>query len=485
MTTLVIHGNTNQFTFANAIVAANWKSKEKFDNPLENIYIIHSNESDRKLRILKDWLKHLEKHHIEKEVLIERVIEVTSHVDSIKKFAEYLESIMKGSLNGTEVMVDLSNGTTFQKNVLSIASYILDIRNQFLVDIVKLSNLTDERGFLSQELLSSCYIEAPDYTHLDSIAYLNLAEIVRYKKIIKEHTSKFTQIDEESADEKFFRDNLIHSIQLKLQGDINKDNAVYRIAASSIAASLEELISLLIKESELDTKSHNKGSLTFGRKLRMLESLVKRKASSSFDPEFFQLFNDFVLYLRNSSTHKGRLLTNLEKFKAELSVKMTFPFMEFYTDIIFPIISQGHVVEHSRQLRKVSHPTLDAGEKYYYGLDGDDTGAVLEKLFLSSDDEHEIRRQSKTIENAIVSIGKLIRKRSIAKNEVIIEAGDDLLFKGSFDLNSLQSMQKMYNDTTGLTCSIGYGRSIREVYLALKLAKAEPGKNSIVGIEMK
>ena len=31
---------------------------------------------------------------------------------------------------------------------------------------------------------------------------------------------------------------------------------------------------------------------------------------------------------------------------------------------------------------------------------------------------------------------------------------------------------------------IGYGRSFREVYLALKLAKTEPGKNSIVGIEL-
>jgi hypothetical protein len=58
------------------------------------------------------------------------------------------------------------------------------------------------------------------------------------------------------------------------------------------------------------------------------------------------------------------------------------------------------------------------------------------------------------------------------------------LFKGHFDERAVQTMQQMYQEITGLTCSIGYGRSFHEVYLALKVAKAEPGKNSLVGIEI-
>ena len=41
-------------------------------------------------------------------------------------------------------------------------------------------------------------------------------------------------------------------------------------------------------------------------------------------------FNDFMLYLRNSTTHKGRLLSDVERFKAELAIKMSFPFLEFF-----------------------------------------------------------------------------------------------------------------------------------------------------------
>ena len=61
----------------------------------------------------------------------------------------------------------------------------------------------------------------------------------------------------------------------------------------------------------------------------------------------------------------------------------------------------------------------------------------------------------------------------------------DLLFKGNLQEDMLLEIQAMYSKSTpGLTCSIGYGRSFQEVYLALKLAKTKPGKNAIVGIEL-
>ncbi|NJN07775.1 MAG: mCpol domain-containing protein [Richelia sp. SL_2_1] len=43
----------------------------------------------------------------------------------------------------------------------------------------------------------------------------------------------------------------------------------------------------------------------------------------------------------------------------------------------------------------------------------------------------------------------------------------------------------MLDCTKELTCSIGYGSSLTETYLALKIAKTKPGKNSIVGIQFK
>jgi minimal CRISPR polymerase domain len=480
MTTLIIHGNKNQFTFANSIVAANAKAVEVFQEPLTDIYVIHSTESDKDLRNISEWLDHLRMYGIGKEQLIERVIEVTSAKESIKRFVDYLEIIIKGSPDSTNLIFDLTNGTTFQKNVLSIASYILDVRHQYVIDIVKLSEYTKERGFLSEDILSKSYISLPECSHLDNIAYLNLSEMVRYKRVIDQHADKYVQIDEQYADERFFKDNLFHSIQLKLRGDITKDNAIYRIAASSIGVSMEELISLLFYKLGFEEDLGN-GPPTFGRKLKIVENRVKEDATPDFDIEFFKLFNNFILYLRNSSTHKGKLLTNLEKFKADLSVKMAFPFMEFYTEIVYPMLTKKDIIKQPKHINKLTAPSDGI---YYYGLDGDNTGAILEELFLSSSDEKKFRKLSKSVTDAIIEISKLVKDNSTMKDAVVFAAGDDLLFSGAFNIEMLQSMQKIYKDRTGLTCSIGYGKSFQEVYLALKLAKTEPGKNSISGVEI-
>jgi hypothetical protein len=137
-----------------------------------------------------------------------------------------------------------------------------------------------------------------------------------------------------------------------------------------------------------------------------------------------------------------------------------------------------------KQIKRISDADIKSGETLYYGLDGDDTGSILEELFLSSSDEIKFKKLSKSIALAISKVSSFISSKS--KNSIVFEAGDDLLFKGYFNEDTLKYMQKMYYDTTsGLTCSIGYGRSFQEVYLALKLAKTQPGKNSIVGIDLK
>ena len=117
-------------------------------------------------------------------------------------------------------------------------------------------------------------------------------------------------------------------------------------------------------------------------------------------------------------------------------------------------------------------------------MDGDDTGKVLEELFLASSDESSFRRVSRDITKAISEISKLLSKR-LGKGVIVFDAGDDLLFKGNLEEEFLLEIKDLYSKTTsGLTCSIGYGRSFQEVYLALKLAKTQPGKNAIVGIEL-
>lgn len=484
MTTLLVLGNINQFTFANSVIAANAKAEEIFEQGLTNIFAVYSRDSYAKLKSIEDWVSHTEENGVSRELFVDKIIEITSEDDSIKRFVDYIEFILKGIPNRSNLIVDITNGTSLQKNLLSIASYILDVKNQYTIDVSKLFQLTKERGFLPVDILLPCYSSVPDSTRLDSIAYLNLSEMVRYRKIIESHTNRYIAIDPGFSDREFFKDNLGHSIQLKLQGDQSKDNAIYRIAASSISASVEDLIRLLVSKFVLADTPDGVDRKTFGQKLKIIQAKIEKDAPSDFDVEFFSKFNDFILYLRNSSTHKGKLLTDLEKFKAELSVKMAFPFIEFYTDIVHPLLSSGELSREPKHMKKLTYADIAPDDTLYYGLDGDDTGKILEELFLACSDESSFRKLSKDVANAISKISKLVVDK-FGKNAIVFEAGDDLLFKGNLQEDALLEMQAMYSQLTpGLTCSIGYGRSFQEVYLALKLAKTQPGKNAVVGIEL-
>jgi minimal CRISPR polymerase domain len=486
MAALVILGNVNQFTFANSILAANNKAEEIFSESLETIFVIHSEESHAQLNKENGWVEHLKQYGIGRDSFAERIIEISSEEESMKKFVNYMEMIIKGSSENSQFIIDVTNGTTLQKNILSIAAYILDLQNVYVIDIIELGKLTKERGFLSLDVLIPTYIPAPDSTKLDSIAYLNLAEMLRYKRIVEQHTKNYVSIDSQLSDSKFFQDNLLHSINLKFFGDKKKDNAIYRIAASSISASVEDLISLLLMKFVFSGQYEKLDKRTLGQKLDLVYSRVEQSAPSDFDLEFFSKFNEFIKYLRNSTTHKGQFLTDVERFKAELSVKLSFPFIEFYTDIIFPLLSCNSSVQKPKQIQLISDKDIKQDDIFYYGIDGDNTGSILEELFISAteNDENKLEKMSKSVEKAISEITKFARDK-YKKTKIIFNAGDDLLFKGKINGEDLKKMQEIYYEQTdGLTCSIGYGRSFQEVYLALKLAKTQPGKNGLVGIQL-
>ena len=474
MSSLIILGNINPYTFGNSIVSANLKSQAVFNSPLEKIFIIHSKESQKKLEEDRAWMDFIQKFGIHEDCFVQHTLSLTNQEKDIKRFVEYIEFILKGLGSKDKLILDITNGTTIQKNILSTLSYVLDIEYQFMIDIQKIPRTTTQpQGFIEDtNILINAYTHAPNNTMIDKIAYLNLSEVYRYKKIIEEHTQNFQKIAMNDAKGSFFKQNLEKSIELKLKGDLNQDNALYRIATASIASSMEELMSVLIKK----FIGHNHNHLTLGQKIKLIEKEIK--LPKDFDADFFERFNDFILYLRNSTTHKTGELTIVEKFKAELSVKMAFPYLEFYTNIIYPILSQKINENEADVIIEVDFET-ETNKTYYYALDGDDTGKTLENLFTNTTDEKKFKKTSEGIKKAIATISSDIKKLT-SKDAVIFEAGDDLLFKGHFTMNELRNFQSIYTtETKGLTCSIGIGKTLLEVYLSLKLAKSQALKNSI------
>lgn len=503
MSRLIMYGNTNQYTFANSIIAANQKSFEIFGEYIKKVFVIHSQESDEKLSQFNDWKNYIERNRISREILINHVIDLDleQNPDSISNFVEFIQIAIPNSTDENyKLIVDLSNGKTFQKILLSIVAYLLGIKNQFMIDIGKLLKLYQNQlsgnqlQFVEPEILMNCYISVPDITELDKLAYLGLMEVARYKNIIEEQTQNFGKIDTVYADREYFKEILRHSVDLKFRGDQKKDNVLYRISVTSLSACIEELITLIIEKNNLFPDNPNANKATLGTKIQRIQKVVKRTVDNKqnsldidFDFEFFEKFNDFMHYLRNKTVHKNYRISDLERFKANLSLKMSFAFIEFYTHIVEPILSQESPSKSSLKLRQIHNDYVGSETVLYYGLDGDCTGDSFEYLFENSDSESKIKQLSEFITRATKEIGEFIESHN---GEIIFKAGDDLLFKGNFDRSKLSQMQNKYQKLTGLTCSIGYGKSLKEAYIALKRAKNLKrsencsNDNSIVGIEI-
>lgn len=111
MSRLIILGNTNRFTFCNAIVAAQSKSKEMLRQEITDIFVLHTQESFRELFIVNnDWIEFLNAYNININTFINRIL----NDNEVISFLEYIKEIIKNSTLDT-LIIDLSNGTSDKK----------------------------------------------------------------------------------------------------------------------------------------------------------------------------------------------------------------------------------------------------------------------------------------------------------------------------------------------------------------------------------
>lgn len=475
MSQLLILGNTNKHTFCNAIVAAQYKSKQEFEEEIKEIYVIHSKESFEKLFLQEsDWIDFLGKYNIFVDSFINRII---CHDKEIE-FINYVKNILD-TCQIEKLIIDVSNGTSELKTLLSIVAYILEISNVYFIDSISLLKEEDGRSYLGEEQLKNYYKQMVNSKNIDNLAYLNLTEIIRYKEKVNKLSKIYTEFNDDFADASFFKDNLINAILLKVKNDNEQvfDNSMYRISSTAIAASLEDLIDRLLLNYGIE-EINNK---TLGYKIYSLQNKIKENISSGFDYTFLKKFNEFILYLRNSATHKALTISVSERFKASLTLQMSLIYLEYYSTVVYQELKKGENREHGEvkiEEFKLNDQT-EISVELYYGLDGDNTGTILESMLQSNLNEEDLRDFSCKVKKAKDKIVEYIKKS--AHGKVIFAEGDDILFKGSFHISELQQMSQIYKDISGgLTCSIGYGKSLKEVLLAMKFAKIE--KNAIKGI---
>ncbi len=122
---------------------------------------------------------------------------------------------------------------------------------------------------------------------------------------------------------------------------------------------------------------------------------------------------------------------------------------------------------------------------FYFGFDGDATGDYLEIAFGDlAQDESEVLSRSEKLREAIKKLKTVIFKETKNNKSVLFAEGDNILFKAPYNQALLNKLQQIYTDETGLNCSIGYGSTLREAAIAMRLAKGKEG-NSIVGVAVK
>jgi hypothetical protein len=454
----------------------NSKSEELFHEPLHLVSVIHSKESyDRLVSQENDWVEELEKYDIPYDAYIHRIIDFNSNDDDtiLNKLTAFFRMTVRA--DGTDrLIMDITNGKTFEKVVLSIFSYILNLKNVFSIDIQALLEQTSSlKSYLSPGVLLPSYRRLPRNDSIDNIGYLSLTEIHRYRAIIGNLTASVAKIDS-YADVDFLQNNLLHSIEQKMLTDAagppvelsvksSSTQVAYRSATSSIFTSFEELVHRVLLA--FDPSYTETSQFTLGQKLSKLFAIIAKLNLPDADIDFLAELNRFLLYLRNSTTHKGKYLLASEAYKAELSVSFALSAIKYYTDVVFPLLKDPPPAQ---EAKKPDAAKPQQPEVCYYGLDGDKTGTALELLFYSNGSVDKIRSFSNKIVEARKKITARIKQLGGA---TVFAEGDDILFSGRFSVSELEEIKTMYNSVTGMTCSIAYANSFRDLLLSMKTAK--------------
>lgn len=106
-----------------------------------------------------------------------------------------------------------------------------------------------------------------------------------------------------------------------------------------------------------------------------------------------------------------------------------------------------------------------------YSIDGDKIGNVIDAYIIRNELE-ALSQFSASLVTAVDEIRKTIMQNGGA---VVFCGGDNVMFLGDFDDLWCEKILNLFQTLTGCTASMGVGDSATEVYLALKLAKANGG----------
>ena len=479
---LITAGNKNIAATVNSIIAATLKLREDMDNDsvtFQPVHIFHTAESIKTMMENEEpWANALEKYQIPVTGIVHHVTKIEDfNIERFRDLVEQLKTIVN-PLSNTSYYVDLTNGFSSLKAMLAVFAYVLDIENIYTLEF-KFNSREDTKLFfneLSEKNIPYVYRRFPPIVEFDLLGKMNLTEILRYRKLFDSLTKKISARLSDDFDIKLLQTSLVAGLSALLIGDITRDSSTYRQSVFSSSAGIEETTNILLKEIlEKDVEEK-----TLGPKLNELTDGLKKSGKHFINEEILNSMTHLMKTIRNNVIHSRSITEDIE-IQARLSSQLAIAFLQYADKALQAFSTPGGTL---LKVNLINQAEISKNCVMYFGFDGDSTGDYIADSFLNGiDGETEVKQKSKKIREAVRDISNFIRKHTQDNSAVIFAEGDDILFKAPYDSDLVSKIQKTYEEKTGLKSSIGFGQTLKEATIALRLSKSR-NENSVLGIKI-
>ncbi len=441
------------------------------------VLVAHSRESNVALSNQSEWRSVLQGRGLNPAIFEHIVVDLQDDPGVIVQLAAHIERFISILSPEDDIYVDLTNGQSLQKAALGAVAYVLGTRDQFIIDTFRIGRIPAEAGFLNERDLASAMVRVSDPMTFDSVAQAWFTEVRRFRELAGNATQAVDRIldHKDPVSSQLWQAEMLQAIRMWLAGQKEQQGVFFGAAVRHTGFAFEELVKRLHGRLISGDHSSKRGR----KKLEDLINEIRTKVPDDLQQELIECLAHPLRKIRNASTH-GLTPPSLGSRRARIGIEILLALVE-YLDACFGSTAANHSPESVESSYKSIEGTQ--GNRYFFGLDGDNTGVELETLFCNNADERTMKMFSEKIESAVRHLAQRVTLPPI-NGEVIFCAGDDLLFSGAFDLLSLESFRMEYAKNTALSCSIGFGSTLREVYCALKMAKSRPGKNALLGIRL-
>jgi len=431
------------------------------------------------------WQKELFNYNISNTNLVHHITKIEdSSEDRFADLVEQLRDIVK-PLEKQEYYIDLSGGISSLKSILAVFAYVLDVEHVYTLE-VEFSNereksIRQKRLFyteLIKEDINIKYKKFPSISKFDEFGKLNLTKITRYRKLFDDLEKDLRLIGVVNTNAEHIKDSLLTGVNSQLSGEVYKDKNDFRNTIFSYSSAVEEMSNILLQTFKKDDKHFE---MTLGQKLGEVRNIAEKNPNYFIDLKVLEDLTKLIKSIRNDIVHPSpNKKNNSDVLEAQSNVShhIAVAFIKFASNAINSFKdTSGNLLDIS-EIEKI-----DEDVEYYFGFDGDNTGDFLDDSF-KANDEQVLIAKSKKIKKAVSLIQSEIKKHSNGKNPILFAEGDNVLFKMKFNEGVLRKIQHVYETETGMKSSIGYGESLQESAIALKLSKSSEG-NTILGIKKK